>query len=84
MPILASAFSPDGTIIALVHGAVVTLWDTESNAMLRVLDAGTEVNKCLFVGDRYLVVGGAGLVLFDLLACEGEIIPLHCSRHSLH
>lgn len=76
MPIYASAFSPDGTIVALVHGPVVTLWDVESNVMLRVLDAGREVTKCLFVGDRYLVAAGAGLVVWDLLACEGETFPL--------
>lgn len=73
MPIHASAFSPDGTIVALVHGPVVTLWDVQSNVMLRVLDAGREVNKCLFVGDRHLVAGGEGLVVWDLLSCEGEL-----------
>lgn len=72
MPIHASAFSPDGTIVALVHGAVITLWDVQSNVMLRVLDAGREVTKCLFVGDRHLVAGGEGVVVWDLLSCEGE------------
>jgi NET1-associated nuclear protein 1 (U3 small nucleolar RNA-associated protein 17) len=71
MQIHASSFSPDGTIVALVHGPVVTLWDVESNVMLRVLDAGRQVNKCLFVGDRYLVAAGEGLVVWDLLSCQG-------------
>jgi len=72
MQIYAAAFSPDGTIIVLVHGPVVTLWDVESNVLLKVLDAGRQVDKCLFVGDRYLVAGGAGLVVWDLLSCEGK------------
>jgi len=72
MAIHAAAFSPDGTIVALVHGPVVTLWDVESNVLLKVLDAGRQVDKCLFVGDRYLVAGGAGLVVWDLLSCEGK------------
>ena len=72
MAIHAAAFSPDGTIVALVHGPVVTLWDVESNVLLKVLDAGRQVDKCLFVGDRYLVAAGAGLVVWDLLSCEGE------------
>jgi hypothetical protein len=71
MQIHASSFSPDGTIVALVHGPVVTLWDVESNVMLRVLDAGRQVVKCLFVGDRYLVAAGEGLVVWDLLSCQG-------------
>ena len=72
MQIHAAAFSPDGTIIVLVHGPVVTLWDVESNVLLKVLDAGRQVDKCLFVGDRYLVAAGAGLVVWDLLSCEGK------------
>jgi NET1-associated nuclear protein 1 (U3 small nucleolar RNA-associated protein 17) len=72
MQIHAAAFSPDGTIVVLVHGPVVTLWDVESNVLLKVLDAGRQVDKCLFVGDRYLVFAGAGLVVWDLLSCEGK------------
>jgi hypothetical protein len=73
MQIHAAAFSPDGTIVVLVHGPVVTLWDVESNVLLKVLDAGRQVDKCLFVGDRYLVAAGAGLVVWDLLSCEGKL-----------
>lgn len=72
MQIHAAAFSPDGTIVVLVHGPVVTLWDVESNVLLKVLDAGRQVDKCLFVGDRYLVAAGACLVVWDLLSCEGK------------
>jgi NET1-associated nuclear protein 1 (U3 small nucleolar RNA-associated protein 17) len=70
MPIHAASFSPDGTIVVLVHGPVITLWDVESNVLLKVLDAGRQVDKCLFIGDRYLVAAGAGLVVWDLLSCE--------------
>lgn len=71
MPIHASAFSPDGTIVVLVHGPVITLWDVESNVMLRVLDAGRNVTTCAFVGDRYLAAAGSeGMVVWDLLSCE--------------
>lgn len=76
MPIHAASFSPDGTIVVLVHGPVISLWDVETNILLKVLDAGRQVDKCLFVGDRYLVAAGAGLVVWDLLSCEGEYLSL--------
>jgi NET1-associated nuclear protein 1 (U3 small nucleolar RNA-associated protein 17) len=70
MPIHAAAFSPDGTIVVLVHGPVVTLWDVESNVLLKVLDAGRQLSQCLCVVDRYLVAAGTGVVVWDLLSCE--------------
>ncbi len=77
MPIHDAAFSCDGTIIALAHGAVVTLWDAESNLLLKVLNdsAVDNVHKVAFVGPdgRYLVAGGmsTGIAVWDLLSCEG-------------
>ena len=74
-----AAFSSDGTILAFAHGLVVTLWDVETNVLLKVLDA-TQVNvsKVVFVGaeGRYLVGAGAtkGLTVWDLLSCEGEFL----------
>ncbi|WVW83264.1 hypothetical protein I302_105283 [Kwoniella bestiolae CBS 10118] len=76
MPICDSAFSPDGTIVALAHGSVVTLWDVESNVLLKVFDtpSGLDIKKTGFVGDegRYLVGAGqdTGVIVWDLLSCE--------------
>ncbi|WVQ78204.1 hypothetical protein IAT38_000287 [Cryptococcus sp. DSM 104549] len=76
LPITASAFSPDITILALAHGSVITLWDVESNILLKVLDggAGVDLKKVAFVGGegRWLVGSGEkeGIVVWDLLSCE--------------
>ncbi|WVQ70239.1 uncharacterized protein L199_008465 [Kwoniella botswanensis] len=76
MPISDSAFSPDGTIVVLAHGSVVTLWDVESNVLLKVFDppSGIDVKKTGFVGDegRYLIGAGEdhGVIVWDLLSCE--------------
>jgi WD40 repeat protein len=78
LPVLDSAFSPDATIIALVHGSCVTLWDVESNQVLKTLDAGAGINLCrlAFKGaeGRFLVSTGQdrGVIVWDLLSCEGE------------
>ncbi|KAI9638599.1 WD40-repeat-containing domain protein [Dioszegia hungarica] len=78
LPILSASFSPDSTLIALAHGAsgVLSLWDTESNVLLRALDAGGSL-KCLnhvvFAGEsgRWVVgAGQGGVVSWDLLSCE--------------
>jgi NET1-associated nuclear protein 1 (U3 small nucleolar RNA-associated protein 17) len=79
MPIHDASFSPDGTLVALAHGSVVSLWDTESNALLRTLDGGaiSDVRKLAFVGaeGRYLVGSGSkGFVVWDLLSCEGKSV----------
>jgi NET1-associated nuclear protein 1 (U3 small nucleolar RNA-associated protein 17) len=76
MPTYGSAFSPDGTIVALAHGPVISLWDTESNALLRTVDGGgvSDTKRLVFVGaeGRYLAaIGSKGLVVWDLLSCEG-------------
>ena len=79
MPISAAAFSPDATILVLAHAAVLTLWDVESNALLRVLDGGVvqDMHSVVFVGGdgRYLAAGGSkfGVAVWDLLSCEGEL-----------
>ena len=81
-PVHAAAFSRDGTIAALAHGPVVSLWDIESNNLLKVLAAGAgEVKELLFVGDegRYLVGAGQGLISWDLFSCEG-MFPLFASE----
>ncbi|WWD15791.1 hypothetical protein CI109_100215 [Kwoniella shandongensis] len=76
MPILNASFSPDATIVALAHGSVVTLWDVESNILLKVLDSGSsaDVQKVGFVGSegRFLAGAGAdkGVIVWDLLSCD--------------
>ncbi|KAK4689971.1 NET1-associated nuclear protein 1 (U3 small nucleolar RNA-associated protein 17), partial [Tremellales sp. Uapishka_1] len=76
LPIYSAAFSSDATIIAMTHGPVVTLWDVESNVLLRVLDSGAIKNsqQLAFVGSegRYLAVSGvsSGVAVWDLLSCD--------------
>jgi NET1-associated nuclear protein 1 (U3 small nucleolar RNA-associated protein 17) len=73
LPVHSAASSRDGTIVALAHGPVVSLWDTESNTLLKTLDADSiDVNELLFVGDegRYLIGAGKGLTSWDLFSCE--------------
>ena len=77
MPIHAAAFSPDATIIALAHGSLITLWDVESNALLKSLQGGLSGSRQIgFVGreGRYLASAGAatGVTVWDLLSCQGE------------
>lgn len=76
LTIRASAFSSDVSILALSHGSVVTLWDVNSNILLKVLDSGltTDVMSIGFVGkeSRWLIGGGEGkgVAVWDLLSCE--------------
>ncbi|WWC85348.1 uncharacterized protein L201_000211 [Kwoniella dendrophila CBS 6074] len=76
MPIYDSAFSPDGTMIVLAHGSVVTLWDVESNVLLKVFDApsGVPIKSTAFVGPegRFLIGSGEdqAIVVWDMLSCE--------------
>lgn len=76
LPIRASAFSSDVSILALSHGSVVTVWDVNSNILLKVLDSGlaTDVMSIGFVGKegRWLIGGGEGkgVAVWDLLSCE--------------
>lgn len=77
MPIHAAAFSSDATIVALAHGAVVTLWDVDSNILLKVLEDASvsDAHKVAFVGPegQYLVAAGkrSGIAVWDLLSCGG-------------
>ena len=79
MPIYAAVFALDSTIIAVAHGPVITLWDTDSNALLKVLDNVSiqDARKIAFIepDGRYLVAAGgsSGLAVWDLLSCEGEL-----------
>ncbi|KAL7422218.1 NET1-associated nuclear protein 1 [Cryptotrichosporon argae] len=73
LPIHASAYAPDGTIVALAHGRAVTLWDSASNVILCALEGAVDVRHALFVNDGRHLVGaghGRGLVVWDLLSCE--------------
>lgn len=77
MPIHSSAFSADGTIVALAHGSVISLWDVATCVLLRTLSAGhvTDLRLVTFVGKegRYVVgAGKAGVAVWDLLSCESE------------
>jgi len=90
LPVHAAAFSPDATLVALAHGSAVTLWDTQSNLLIRALDA-VDARKVAFTSSegRYLVAGGAhkGVSVWDLLSCQvvqtlpaqavDVLLPLH-------
>jgi NET1-associated nuclear protein 1 (U3 small nucleolar RNA-associated protein 17) len=77
LPVYDSAFSPDATMIVLAHGSSITLWDVETNQLLRALDVGKDfdLRKLAFVGEegRFLVGAGVkrGVVVWDLLSCQG-------------
>lgn len=78
LPIYSAAFSPDGSLIVLAHGPILTLWNAASNALLRVLDATdlgvAGATRVSFVGSggQSLAVAGpaTGLAVWDLLACD--------------
>lgn len=78
-PVHSASFSPDSTLVVLTHDFVLSLWDTESNVLLRALDAGPEAGQLSltqFVGaeGRLLVAAGqAGMVCWDLLSCASEL-----------
>lgn len=57
----------------------MSLWDTDSNALLTVLDVPHDVDELLFVGDegRWLVGAGKCLIVWDILSCERELSRTH-------
>ncbi|KAG8713227.1 hypothetical protein FRC08_013524 [Ceratobasidium sp. 394] len=65
-------FSPDGTLLAVVHGPCVTLWDAQTQRMCGALSCVEvkEPREVVFVGKsgRYVAVLGDGaVVLWDLV-----------------
>ncbi|KAG8716994.1 hypothetical protein FRC09_014918 [Ceratobasidium sp. 395] len=65
-------FSPDGSLLAVVHGVCVTLWDVQTQKMCGVLSCVEvrEPREVVFVGKsgRYVAVLGDGaVVLWDLV-----------------
>jgi NET1-associated nuclear protein 1 (U3 small nucleolar RNA-associated protein 17) len=78
LPITSASFSADSSLLILAHADVVTLWDTQSNVMLRILDGPIrDIDIVAFVGDsgRWIVAAGlkGGLCVWDLLATDGEL-----------
>ena len=69
--------SVDGSLLALAHGTVVTLWETSSNILMKVFDTADieGVRKVQFLGSegRWLAFAGQtrGVGVWDLLSCEG-------------
>ncbi|PWN46911.1 WD40 repeat-like protein [Violaceomyces palustris] len=68
----SSAWSPDGSLLAIAQGPYVTLWEPSSNVMQTVLACPelTEATNVLFTGraGRYVVVAGAkSMVVWDLV-----------------
>jgi WD40 repeat protein len=82
LPIYDSAWSPDGAVLALAQGSVVTLWDPASSTLRGTLACSEfgkgEVRKVEFVGKdgRWIIGAGQkkGLVAWDLVNGSGESI----------
>ena len=88
LPIYDASFSADATILALAHGSIVTLWDVETNSLLRTLDSGlSDVRQLGFVGgeSRYLVASERyrGVAVWDLLSCEIVWSNVNAACHRL-
>lgn len=70
----AAGFSPDSSLVVLVHGLTVTLWDSARNVFMRTLESTVDGRKLGFAGPegRYIVVSGGktGVAVWDLLSCE--------------
>ncbi|CAE6472908.1 unnamed protein product [Rhizoctonia solani] len=88
-------FSPDGSLLAVIHGQCITLWDTENTTVPRGALSCVETKdprELVFVGSsgRYVAVLGAQtLVLWDLVQlCVLWHVPLSIfpcsSQHPPH
>lgn len=71
------AFSHDGSLLAVAHSDVVTLWHSITGKMLRalVLPTAGHASKVAFVGKDgscLVAAGKRGTTLWDVLTCEGE------------
>ncbi|KAH7334387.1 quinon protein alcohol dehydrogenase-like superfamily [Rhizoctonia solani] len=84
-------FSPDGSLLAVIHGQCITLWDTEDITAPRGVLSCVETKdprELVFVGSsgRYLAVLGAQtVVLWDLVRlCVLWHTPLTLSSCSSH
>ncbi|BEJ16091.1 hypothetical protein CspHIS471_0506960 [Cutaneotrichosporon sp. HIS471] len=73
LPVHAAGFSPDGSLVVLVHGQVITLWDAATNVFVRALEAPLDARKLAFAGPegRYIVAAArTGVAVWDVLSCE--------------
>jgi NET1-associated nuclear protein 1 (U3 small nucleolar RNA-associated protein 17) len=69
----AAGFSPDGSLVVLAHGQVVTLWDATTNVFVRALESPVDARKLAFAGPegRYIVAAArTGVAVWDVLSCE--------------
>jgi len=69
---LDSAFSPDGSLLAIAQGTFVTVWEPESNTMQTALSCPElrAARQVIFAGSggRFLVVAGSqAIVVWDLV-----------------
>lgn len=73
LPVHAAGFSPDGSLVVLAHGPVITLWDAVTNVFVRALEAPLDARKLAFAGPegRYVVAAArTGVAVWDVLSCE--------------
>ncbi|CAH7671532.1 WD40-repeat-containing domain protein [Phakopsora pachyrhizi] len=70
-----TAFSEDGSVLAVLHDSCVTLWDVGNQRYLKVIASGSQsrvgkFKQVCFAGvlmDKIVVAGSCGLCVFDLL-----------------
>ena len=75
-----TTWSPDGSLLAVLHESCVTLWDPATNTLRQVLACPevSSVKHASFVGNhgRYLAVAGEKeWVLWDLIVTTGKSMP---------
>ncbi|CAK9780920.1 WD40 repeat-like protein [Cutaneotrichosporon oleaginosum] len=73
LPVHAGGFSPDGSLVVLVHGPVITLWNAATNVFVRALESPVDARKLAFAGPegRYIVTAARiGVAVWDVLSCE--------------
>lgn len=84
-PMLAAAFSSDGTILAVGAAELITLWNPSTNEMIRVLASSSSayISLLAFVNDSNCLVAassgsGRHLTVWDLSTLT---VSWDCSMH---
>lgn len=73
LPCITSAFTPDGSVLCLSFGHIVTLWDSSECKLVEVLTYPDEDEPILFletVGTTLLAASHSAVYIWDLLSLE--------------
>ena len=74
-----AAVSKDGTVLAVSFNNTITLWDALTFTLKRTLQcmpSNENVKHILFTYDEPFFVSDTFLYVWNLLACEGELISI--------